>query len=166
MYIRHKIIHIVAVGMNGEIGKDDKMLWHIPEDFKYFREKTLGHAMIMGRKTYDGLPNKLSRRCVHVVSRDKSNPTWIDPLHNALNRCVGACFHLNTNIIWVAGGQQVYESTEDIVDEIFLTRVHKEFNEANKFYRIPQGFQFEGYIQKEVQTKEGWLVTFEKWVKK
>ena len=165
-FCKHKVAHIVAMGKNGEIGKDDKMLWHIPEDFKYFRDLTLGHAMIMGRKTYNGLPNKLTRRCVHVVSRENCNPTWGDPLTQALNRCRGACFHLNTNLIWVAGGQQVYETTEDIVDELFITRVHESFPEADKFYRIPEGFVFGGYIQKSIKSKEGWDVTFEKWVRK
>lgn len=165
MFLKCKVAHIVAVGRNGEIGKDDKMLWHIPEDFKYFKEMTIGHAMIMGRKTWDGLPSPLTRRCVHVVSKANCNPTWNNPIENALGRAASACFHLKTKTIWVAGGQQVYESTHDIVDELFITRVLHDFPEADTFYKVPEGFKFGGYVQKSIKTKEGWDVTFEKWVR-
>ena len=166
MIFKCKVVHIVAVGRNGEIGKDNKMLWHIPEDFKYFKEMTIGHAVVMGRKTWEGLPAPLTRRCVHVVSKDNCNPTWKNPLISALGRAKDACFHLRTNIIWVAGGQRVYETTNDIVDEVFLTRVHADFDGADTFYKIPEGFVFGGYVQKSIKTKEGWDVTFEKWVRK
>lgn len=174
MIFKCKVAHIVAVGNNGEIGKDNGMLWNIPEDFKYFREKTLGHAMIMGRNTYDSIPEKLSRRSVHVVSKKNCNPTWIDPIDNALGRASGSCFHLNTNIIWVAGGQQVYESTNDIVDEVYITRVHANFPEADTFYKMPDGFKFDGYTRPShdhLEKTDSYNhkivpVTFEKWVRK
>lgn len=165
MYCKNKVAHIVAMGRNGEIGVDGGMLWHIPEDFKYFKEMTIGHAMIMGRKTWDGLPSPLTRRCVHIVGRTYCNPIWKNPLGNALGRASDACFHLKTNIIWVAGGQQVYESTHDIVDELFITRVLADFKNADAYYKMPEGFVFGGFVRKSLKTKEGWDVTFEKWVR-
>ena len=56
MYQDKKIIHIVAAGNNGEIGFDNSLLWHIPEDLKFFKESTLGHVVLMGRKTVESLP--------------------------------------------------------------------------------------------------------------
>ena len=59
MYQNKKIIHIVATGYNGEIGFDNKLLWHIPEDLRFFKENSLGHVVLMGRKSYESLPNPL-----------------------------------------------------------------------------------------------------------
>lgn len=173
MIFKRKVAHIVAVGRNGEIGKDNGMLWHIPEDFKYFKEMTIGHTMIMGRKTYDGLPKKLTRRAVHVVSKKNCNPTWINPVDNALGRANASCYFMNTNLIWVAGGQQVYESTNDIVDEVYITRVLEDYPEADTFYKMPEGFKFDGFTRPShdhwIETQTGGYtipVTFEKWVRK
>lgn len=55
MYNGKKVYHIVACGLNGEIGKDNKLLWSIPDELKYFKEQTLGHVILMGRKTQKGV---------------------------------------------------------------------------------------------------------------
>ena len=66
---------IAAIGKNRELGKDNKLLWHIPEDFKRFKNLTSGHVVIMGRKTYQSLPKKfrpLPNRVNIVVTRNKN----------------------------------------------------------------------------------------------
>ena len=68
MYKDKKIIHIVCMDELGGIGKDNKLLLNIPEDLKYFRDKTLGHSCLCGRKTYESFPKMLSRRIIRDLS--------------------------------------------------------------------------------------------------
>lgn len=164
MYRGCQVAHIVAVGKNNEIGVDGGMLWHIPEDFGYFKQMTIGNSLIMGRKTYEGISPPLTRRCVHVVGKNIPNPTWSCPLRNSLSRASDACHYLNTNVIFVAGGSMLYNTTEDIVDILYITRVPTEFENADSFYNMPKGFVLEGEVKIPVRTKYG-LVRFEKWVR-
>lgn len=141
MYGKCKVVHIVAVGANGEIGADNKLLWKIREDMKFFREKTLGHAILMGRKTFDSLPKKLDRRVVYRISRDINDDnscTLEEGLAFASNMARNL---LHTNTIFVAGGAEIYKATEHLVDEVYLTRVNQSFPNADAFYRLPEGFE-------------------------
>ena len=144
MFNGKKVIHIVACGMNGEIGVNNKLLWNIPEDMKYFKESTIGHVVLMGRKTYESLPKPLERRVVVRVSR---NPVQLN-CYVKYNTCVqdvlyvaseNLCKHLNTNCIFVAGGGQLYKATENYVDEVWYTRVFNSYPEADTFYEMPEG---------------------------
>lgn len=63
---------IAAIGKNRELGKDNKLLWHIPEDFKRFKMLTSGHIVIMGRKTFESIGKPLSNRTNIVVTRNRS----------------------------------------------------------------------------------------------
>lgn len=158
MYKGKKVIHIVARGLNGEIGANNKLLWNIPEDLKFFKESTLGHVVLMGRKTYESLPKKLSRRIVINVSSVKGRISITDYLSWAVSQC---CGDLNTNQIFIAGGAKLYNSTFDLVDELWITQVEKEYPEADTFYHIPDGYEmFEEVMG--VDTEE-LLFTFQKW---
>ena len=134
MFNGKKVIHIVACGNNGEIGKDNDLLWRISEDLKFFKESTLGHVVLMGRKTFESLPKPLERRMLVKVSRTLSINidkwlTWsVDQ----------GCDLLNTDCIFIAGGGQIYKATEPCVDEVWLTEVFESF-EADTFYTLPEG---------------------------
>lgn len=140
MYGKCKVVHIVAVGANGEIGANNKLLWNIREDMKFFREKTLGHAILMGRKTFDSLPKKLDRRVVYRVSREESDDSvnLEQGLHFAGN--IARNF-LHTDTIFIAGGAEIYKATEHLVDEVYLTQVYQSFPNADAFYKLPEGFE-------------------------
>ena len=108
MYQDKKVIHIVACGMNGEIGVDNSLLWNIPEELKYFKDCTLGHVVMMGRKTYESLPKPLERRVVVRVSRTPvtitKGVTYNLCVQDFLNvATVNLCKHLNTDCIFIAG---------------------------------------------------------------
>lgn len=160
MYQDKKVIHIVARGLGGEIGADNKLLWHIPEDMKFFRESTLGHVCLAGRKTFESFSSPLSRRLVIKVTSCGGRI----PLSKWLDWSVGqGCDTLKTDKIFIIGGQQLYESTFDIVDELWVTQVFNEYPEADTFYHIPDGFEmFEEVMG--VDTEE-LLFTFQKWKK-
>lgn len=137
MYRDKKVIHIVATGLNGEIGKDNKLLWSIPAELKHFRDSTLGHVVLMGRVTYDSLPKKLDLRLAYRVSKFAS----ID-IENWFDWAVDqGCNVLRTDCIFVAGGSKLYASTEPYVDEIWKTQIFKAYDDADTFYNMPEGFE-------------------------
>lgn len=140
MYKDKKVIHIVARDSNCGIGKDNSLMWNIPEDMKFFRDSTIGHVCLVGRKTAESFPKPLSRRLVIQVSETAkkfSNLTF--DLKTALMVAFSNSNLLNTDKIFIAGGEQLYTSTFDIVDELWVTEVIGDFG-ADKYYHIPEGF--------------------------
>ena len=160
MYQGKKIIHIVARGLSGEIGANNKLLWNIPEDLQLFKESTLGHVVLMGRNTYESLPKKLSRRIVMNVSSVKGRIPITDYLSWAVSQC---CDDLNTNQIFIAGGAKLYDSTFDIADELWITQVEEEYPEADTFYYIPESFKLVEEVCGDYCKDVGY--SFQKWVK-
>lgn len=140
MYRGKKIIHLVARDSKGGIGKDNSLMWNIPEDMKFFRESTLGHVCLVGRKTAESFPKPLSRRIVLCVSNSGIEDTGT--LDEALDKSLDHCEVLKTDKIFIIGGQQLYESTFDIADELWVTEVTGDFGDfgADKHYHIPEGF--------------------------
>ena len=155
-----KVAHIVAVGKNGEIGANDKLLWHIPEDFKFFKSMTLGRVLLMGRKTVDSLPKPLPQRMVICVSRNKHFKSQNHMLHPlplsvAVTNAHWHSANLNSDTIFIAGGAQLYNSTFDIVDELYVTHVDAEYPEADTFYHVPEGFVKTGDVIPTTQSVSG-----------
>ncbi|MFB1062888.1 dihydrofolate reductase [Natrinema sp. H-ect4] len=132
----HELVAIVAVADNGVIGKDGDMPWHIPEDLRHFKEATMGHPVIMGRVTYEGILETLGeplpgRTTVVLTSRDLETPEGAVVAHgleNALETAEAAARerHGGTDRIFVAGGSTVYEQFLPAVDRLIATEVHDE----------------------------------------
>jgi dihydrofolate reductase len=123
---------IVACDPRGVIGKGNKLPWRIPEDLKLFRERTLDHAIIMGRKTWDSLPIKpLDKRANIVVTRsvfmapkDKDlGPFYCGSLSGAIE-FVGKLNAYKDKEIFIIGGAQVYKEAldADLVDKIIMSK--------------------------------------------
>ena len=139
MYKNKKVVHIVCMDELGGIGKDNKLLFDIPEDLKYFRDTTLGHSLLCGRNTYDGFPKPLDRRIVRCITRnggESSNDILVDGLYDAVHNS----HLLNTDKIFIVGGASLYEQTADIVDTLLITEIKSSDKEADTFYNIPDGF--------------------------
>ena len=134
MYKDKKIIHIVCMDELGGIGKDNKLLFNIPEDLKHFRNKTLGHSCLCGRNTYESFPKMLDRRIIRNLSS-----RFGDNLVDGLQDCWIYSNMLNTNSIYIIGGASIYNQTFDIADELLITIVDAKV-EADTFYNIPDGF--------------------------
>ena len=149
MYSGKKVVQIIAVGINNEIGKDNKLIWSIKEELEYFKEQTLGHVVLMGRKTFESLPKKLGRRITVCASRRWGDFKGFKVIDNCLNECVACSDILNTECIFVAGGGQLYQVTEDITDEILLTKVGVSCNDADTYYNVDLS-KFEVVWQSEV----------------
>ena len=139
MFKSKEIIHIVAVDENMGIGKDGKLLYSIPNDLKYFRDTTLGHSLLCGRKTYDSFPKPLDRRIVRCITRNGGESGY-DILKDGLSSAVRNSNLLNTDKIFIVGGASLYEQTADIVDTLLITEIKSKAKEADTFYTIPSGF--------------------------
>lgn len=135
MYKNKKIIHIVAVGNSGEIGFNNKLLWHIPDELKYFKETTLGHVVLMGRKTIESLPNSLTRRSVVPISKSFGS------IEDSLKQAFVHSDILNTDCIYIAGGSSIYDQTFKYTDELLVTKVSRDYPHADTFYNIPDNFK-------------------------
>ena len=170
MHKGKKVIHIVARGLNGEIGANNKLLWSIPEDLRFFKESTIGHVVLMGRKTYESLPKQLEKRITLVVSReDYADEEKEFALTWGLDDSVVYSNNLNNNKFFIAGGGQLYKSTLDVADELWITQVEKEYPEADTNYNIP--LNFEMYSESEPiscldrTSGECINIKFQKWIK-
>jgi len=119
-----EIIIIAAVANNGVIGKDNQLLWNIPEDTKHFREATAGQPVIMGRKTWESLPEKFrplpGRRNI-VITRQSdyaaSGAELADSLETAVARCTEA------ERLFIIGGAEIYAQAMHCADTLLLTEV-------------------------------------------
>ncbi len=114
------ISHIVAVARGGVIGKDGKMPWHVEGELKRFRALTLGNVVLMGRHTYQSLPNKLDGRQLIVLSRSMMPQAGI-----SVARSLDEALALAKGYpeLFIAGGGEAYRSTVDLIDKLYLTKI-------------------------------------------
>lgn len=123
---------IVAVAHGGVIGKDNQLLWKIPEDMKWFRTVTTGHPVIMGRKTYESIGRPLPKRTNIVITRD---PLWqaegvtvVHSLDEALLR-----YTHSDEEIFVIGGGEIYKQSLPIAQTLYVTHVDRHY-EGDTFF--------------------------------
>jgi len=123
---------IAAAGQNNELGKDNDLLWHLPDDFKRFKALTTGHHIVMGRKTFESFPKPLPNRTHVIITRSE---TYSAPegciVVNSLKKAIDTCPENET--IYIIGGGEIYKQSIAIADCIELTRVHENF-EADTFF--------------------------------
>lgn len=118
---------IAAIGKNRELGKDNKLLWHIPKDLEHFKKITLGHPIIMGRKTFESIGKPLPQRTNIIVSRSfarsdlaKLNVIIAGSLEEALRQ---AQDKQGSDEIFIIGGGQIFEQAIKFADKLYLTLV-------------------------------------------
>ncbi len=119
-----EIVLVLAVARNGVIGKKGAIPWHISDDMKRFKALTLGHTVVMGRKTWDSLPKKpLPGRINVVVTRQKD---W--QAEGAVTASsLGAATAGTSGTVMIIGGAEIYERALPLATRIELTEVHKDF---------------------------------------
>lgn len=122
---------IAAMAENRALGKDNQLLWHLPDDFKRFKQLTSGHYIIMGRKTFESLPRKLPNRTHIIVSRQMGYQVddclTVNSLEEALRQVP------QDQDVFIIGGGEIYTQALPIADVVELTRVHTEV-EADTFF--------------------------------
>ena len=122
---------IAAAAENNALGKDGKIVWHLPNDYKRFRRLTTGHHIIMGRKTYESLQKPLPNRKHVIITRQKDYKAEdcivVDTMQKALDACP------KEEDSFIIGGGEIYTIGISYSDKIELTRVHGTF-EADAFF--------------------------------
>ena len=132
-----EIIMIAAAGEDNSLGKDNDLLWHLPDDFKRFKRLTSGHKIIMGRKTFETFPKPLPNRKHIIITRDKNYTvpyeacTVVHSLEEALDL-------VNNEDAFIIGGGEIYSQGEKHANIIELTRVHGHFNADTFFPKIDE----------------------------
>ena len=125
------IIMIAAVAENNALGKNNELVWHLPNDFKRFKSLTTGHHIIMGRKTFESFPKPLPNRTHVVITRQKDyNPEGcivVDSIEKALAVCP------ENETSFIIGGGEIYNLGLPFADKLEITRVHHTFD-ADAFF--------------------------------
>ncbi|TCI24089.1 dihydrofolate reductase [Exiguobacterium sp. SH3S2] len=126
------IIHVVACGSNREIGKDNGLLWRLPDDLKYFKAVTTGQTIVMGRKTFESIGRALpNRRNIVVTSNREFSAPDVEVWHD-LDRILTA---RDTEDFLVIGGATLYEQTMPVTERFYITEVDGTF-EADTYYPL------------------------------
>ena len=169
---RPRVAFIVAMDEQNGIGRKGELLCHLPADLKHFKEVTTGHAIIMGRKTYESLPKgALPNRRNIVLTSDKQTENYpgciiVRSLEEAF-----ACTN-DEEVVFIIGGERVYRASLPFADMLYITRIHHTFEEVDTFFpeadsnewvlveekrhekddKHPHSFSFQKYVKK-IRTK-------------
>jgi dihydrofolate reductase len=125
------IILIAAIAENNALGKNNDLLWHLPKDFKRFKEITSGHHIIMGRKTFESFPKPLPNRTHVIITRQKDYVCEGCIVVQDLEKGIAIC--PKNEDIFVIGGGEIYSQSIHLADQLDITRVHHSF-EADVFF--------------------------------
>lgn len=124
---------IVAIDEKNAIGKDNQLLCHLPNDLKYFKSVTQGHTVIMGRNTYESLPNgALPNRRNIVLSRNKDLQLDRCEVSSSLEDAIALCE--SETEVFIIGGATVYAKAIDLADKLYITYIHHQFEGTDSFF--------------------------------
>jgi dihydrofolate reductase len=114
---------IVAKADNQVIGNNNQMPWHLPNDLKHFRQTTLGHHVVMGRKTFESLPKMLTGRKVIVVSHNPHYEASGCMIAKSLTEALAIAEKAAETEVFIAGGGTIYQEALPLADHIYLTQI-------------------------------------------
>jgi len=158
--------HIVAASENNVIGSKNNLPWNLPNDFKYFKNKTWGMPVIMGRKSYESLKKSLPGR-INIVVTNKTNwqPEDVCVVNN-IDSAIEKAREADAKEIFIIGGGEIFKQTIDIVSRIYLTRVHATI-EGDTYYPEIRKDQWELVDEQSfpADEKHKYAYTFEVWEK-
>lgn len=123
---------IAAIGKNYELGKDNQLIWRIKEDLKFFKDTTMGHPIVMGRKTFESLPRVLPGRKNIVISTSEINNNEIEVYKNIRSFLVK--YASLQDEIFVIGGASLYEQFIDMANTMYLTLIDREEKSADVYF--------------------------------
>lgn len=136
-----KVSMIAAVARNGVIGVDNRLPWHLPADLRHFRRLTMGHVLIMGRKTFEAAGPLDGRRILVLSRRPRELPQGVE-LVRSLDEGLRVAQEEGEEEVFVAGGAEVYRLALPHADTIYLTRVEADFEGDTCFPELdPQRWQ-------------------------
>ncbi len=161
-----KISLVVAASENNAIGKDNQLLWHLPNDLKFFKNTTWGMPVIMGRKTFESVSKVLPGRFNVVIT---TQTDWnfegvivASSLQDALDKAAST----NCKEAFIIGGGEIYKQSMEMANTIFLTRVHTTIDGDTFFPEIDETkWELVSNEDFEMDEKHAFNYSFQKWVK-
>ena len=148
--MKHTISLIVAIANNNVIGKDNNLIWKLPADMAFFKEKTSGHCIITGRKNFESIPKKfrpLPNRTNIILSRE--NYLYPDTITaRSIEEAILYAKSLNEKEIFVIGGSEIYKQFLPFADKLYITNIFHDF-EGDTFF--PELNFFEWYEESCVE---------------
>ncbi len=158
---------IVAAAENNAIGKNNQLLWHLPNDLKFFKNTTWGMPVIMGRKTFESVNKPLPGRFNIVITRQAD---WtVDHVIAAkdLNGALEKAGETNCNEIFIIGGGEIYKQAIEMADKIYLTRVHTTINGDTFFPELNDNkWQLISKQEFAADEKHAFAYSFQTWTRK
>ena len=159
---------VVAAAENDVIGNDNQLLWHLPNDMKFFRDTTWAMPVVMGRKTFESLSGKpLKGRLNIVITRQ---PGWsadgVSVVHN-LDEAIALATKADYKELFVIGGGEIYREAFEKADRIYLTRVHTTIPGDTFFPAMDkQSWELVSAERNEADEKHAYAYSFQLWNRK
>lgn len=159
---------IVVVDQNWGIGKDGQLLVHLPGDLKYFKEKTLGKTIIVGRKTLESFPGgkPLPGRMNIVLTENPEYDKAQCSICNDLDELFDEIAAMDGEDIFVAGGACIYEMFLPYCDDVYVTKIQKTYDADKHFPNLDQTEGFVKTWQSDMMEEKGVQYRFEKYSRK
>lgn len=159
------IILIAAVAENYALGKNNDLLWHLPLDFKRFKEITSGHHIIMGRKTFESFPRPLPNRTHVIITRQKDYTHEECIVVQDLEQAIAIC--PKNEDLFIIGGGEIYAQSIHLADQLDITRVHHSFDADVYFPEIdPKVWELTSETFNPKDEKHFFDYTFQKYTRK
>lgn len=157
---------VVAASENNAIGKNNQLIWHLPNDLKFFKNTTWGFPVIMGRKSFESVNKPLPGRTNIVIT---TNPDWkvetvivVKNLKDAIQKAA----ETNSKQIFIIGGGEIYKQSMDIADSIYITRVHADLEGDTFFPEIDKSkWKLTSNQDFEADEKHAYSYSFQIWEK-
>ena len=158
---------IVAAAENNAIGKSNAMLWHLPEDLKFFKNTTWGMPVIMGRKTFEAVGKPLPGRTNIIITSNENWQAENTITTTSIEDAIKVANETNAKEIFITGGGEIYKQTLLIADKVYLTRVHT-IIDGDAFFPELDANTWEIIFEKHVKAdeKNKFDMTFQTWKRK
>lgn len=159
MNIKKPIISmVVAIAeKNRAIGRNNKLMWNIPEDLLRFKKITLNHPIIMGRKTFESIGRPLPNRTNIIITRNKAYTVKECIVVNSLQKAIEAANKVETEEIFIIGGGEIFKEALPITDKLYLTLVHGDY-EGDVFF--PDYSEFKTVLFQQEHESNGYKYTY------
>lgn len=158
---------VVAASENNVIGKNNQLLWRLPNDMKFFKNTTWGMPVIMGRNTFESLGKPLAGRTNIVITRQEN---WSAPgvqVVKSLDDAIAAAADTDAKESFVIGGGEIYKQAMPLAQRIYLTRVHGTF-EGDTYFPVVEEQQWEllSNLDFPADEKHAYSYSFQVWGKR
>ena len=156
---------VVAAAEDNAIGKHNDLMWRLPDDFKFFKDTTIGHPIIMGRKTFQALGKALPKRLNIVITRQTDFEAPGAEVVGDIDSALIMARDTGTDEIMVIGGAEIYRQALPETNRVYLTRVHATFPDADAHFLVLEQAEWAltGSIPHEADERHKYAFTFEVW---